>query len=102
MNKELRRATSGSLVPVRDTQDIDFRIKESELVTGIAGRTFVVFGSPVESYRIELRPCGYLVDPLDGHGCRTGAHYVSAAEWAGHSLARALRVGLVFTFEAGL
>jgi len=101
MNQDHPQAPAQPLVPVRDTRDIDFLIKESEVFTGRAGRTFVVLGSQGGSYRIELRPCGYLIGPLDGHGLGTDARYVSAADWAGHSVARAMRAGLVFTYEAG-
>lgn len=94
-------AVARPLVPVRDAADIDFLVKESEILTGAAGRTFVVLGARSQSYRIGLQPCGYLLDPLDDSGAGTGAHFVNATEWPSHAVVRALRDGLVFTVEAG-
>lgn len=99
MNKDLSQVTDRQLVPVREDADIDYLIKENEIETGQAGRTFVVVGSQALTYRIELRPCGYLLDPLDEQGEGTGAQYVGSAEWASHGMARAMRAGLLFAHE---
>ncbi|AEF88740.1 hypothetical protein DelCs14_1711 [Delftia sp. Cs1-4] len=101
MNRPSHCACARPMVPVRDATDIDFLVKESEIVTGVAGRTFVVLGARNCAYRIELVPCGYLLDPLDDGGAGTGAQLVTAADWPLHAVARALRAGLVFTVEAG-
>lgn len=102
MNKAAISRGALPLVPVRDARDLEFLIKESEIVTGIAGRTFVLLGSRSQSYRIGLQPCGYLLEPLDGDAPAASPQYVSAAEWRAHPVSRALRAGLVFTFEGGL
>lgn len=93
-------AVARPLVPVRDAADIDFLVKESEVLSGSAGRTFVVLGARNQSYRIELQPGGYLLDPLDDSGVGTGSQFVNAAAWPSHAVVRALRAGLVFTVEA--
>ena len=94
-------AVAWPLVPVRNAADVDFLVKESEILTGMPGRTFVVLGARNQSYRIELQPCGYLLVPLDDGGAGTGAQFVHATEWLSHAVVRALRAGMVFTVEAG-
>lgn len=101
MSIRLPSPATRPLVPVREAADIDFLVKESEILTGTSGRTFVVLGARSQSYRIELQPCGYLLDPLDDSGAGTGAQFVSAGEWPSHAVIRALRAGLVFTVAAG-
>ncbi len=101
MSIRLPSATARPLLPVREAADIDFLVKESEILTGMAGRTFVVLGACSQSYHIELQPCGYLLDPLDDSGAGTGAQFVNAGEWPSHAVVRALRAGLVFTVETG-
>lgn len=99
MNQAATFHRSRPLVPVCDTAELEFLIKESEIVTGIAGRTFVVLGSRLQSYRIALRPSGYLLRSQDGEAMAAGTRYVSAADWPAHPVSRALQAGLLFTFE---
>lgn len=101
MSEILLPVANGALRPVRTLGDIDFLVKENEIMTGSAGRTFVVMGLRDEACRIALQPCGYVIEPLDEREESTGAHYVSAADWPCHAVVRALRAGLLFTHEVG-
>ncbi|MGK5060378.1 hypothetical protein ACQ4WY_25930 [Janthinobacterium sp. LB2P49] len=50
---------------VRDTDELIFRIKESEIVVGNAGRVFYL-GQELRLIRLSLVPGGFQVDPQRG------------------------------------
>lgn len=101
MKRDIHPTAALPLLPVRDTSEVDHLIKEQEIVTGDAGRVFVLLGCNDQSFHIELRPGGYLVDPLNDRGHRTGGIYMGGADWSDGAIVRALRTGLVFTVDHG-
>lgn len=54
---------------VRDIDELTFRIKESEIVLGKAGRVFYL-GQELRSIRLSLVPGGFQVDPQRGRSER--------------------------------
>jgi hypothetical protein len=57
--------------PVRALDDIEYLVKESEVVTGQAGRAFVIAGADRLIYRVHWHPLGFKVERLDVHGDRS-------------------------------
>ena len=60
-----RRPAISGLVQVCTPADIEYLVKESEVVTGNPGRKFVICGADRLVYRIAWRPNGYQVERLD-------------------------------------
>ena len=91
------RAAFGGLIPVRSTEDIEFLVKESEVVTGKPGRKFVIGGADRLVYRIQWSPSGYHVQRLDEAGNATSSMYVQPESFAEHCVGDAMREGYLFT-----
>ena len=90
-----------SLLTVQAPEDIEFLVKESEILTGRAGRTFVIAGADWLAYRVHWHPIGLKVERLDAEGrVLSGVHstqHLLPRELLGHSLMEALAAGQLFT-----
>ena len=86
-----------SLLPVRATADIEYLIKESEVITGAPGRTFVIWGADRIVYRVRWHPVGCQIKRLDDSGEPTSTVYLLHSELPTHVLGEALRAGQLFT-----
>ena len=91
-----RPAMSGQ-VRVRDIEDVAFLIKEGEILTGEAGRRFVIAGPERLTYRIHLEANGFWVQELDDADRATHARYLPPREFHTHRLGAALQAGALFT-----
>ena len=89
------------LLAVQTPEDIEFLVKESEVLTGRAGRTFVIAGADWLSYRVHWHPIGLKVERLNAEGrVLSGVHstqHLLPREFLGHSLIEALAAGQLFT-----
>lgn len=89
------------LLPVRTPEDIEFLVKESEVVTGHAGRTFVIAGADRLTYRIHWRatahPLGLTVERLDASNQVICAERLQLWEFLEHPLMDALAAGQLYT-----
>ena len=47
------------LLPIRAPEDLEYLVKESDIVTGRPGRTFVVAGADCLAYRLQWHPLGF-------------------------------------------
>ncbi|WP_406625192.1 hypothetical protein [Acidovorax sp. SDU_ACID1] len=90
-------ATAPVWLPVQTLSDIEFLIKESEVLTGQAGRCFVVAGADHLAYRVHWHPLGFKVERLDDTGRVLDIRHLRPREFEGHSLAEALATGQLFT-----
>ncbi len=90
-----------SLLTVQAPEDIEFLIKESEVLTGQAGRTFVIAGADRLAYRVHWHPIGLKVERLDVGGRVLSTQHLLPREFLGHSLIEALAVGQLFTPPVG-
>jgi hypothetical protein len=88
---------SGQMVNVHASEDIEYLVKESEIVTGRLGRKFVISGADHLVYMIQWYPVGYKVQRLDEMGNPISTNYVQPDELASHSLGEALRAGQLYT-----
>ncbi len=91
---------AGSAVPlltVQPPEDIEFLVKESEVLTGRAGRTFVIASADWLAYRVHWHPIGLKVERLDAAGQILSTRYLLPKEFIRHSLMEALAAGQLFT-----
>ena len=86
-----------SLLTVQAPEDIEFLVKESEVLTGKPGRTFVIAGADRLSYRVQWHPMGSKVERLDAHGQALSSQHLLPWEFLDHSVVQALRAGQLFT-----
>jgi hypothetical protein len=87
----------GGLVPVRTPRDLEYLVKESEVITGKPGRKFVIAGADRLTYRVQWQPNGYSVECLDEADKPICTMYLRPQEFHAHSLGSALRGGFLFT-----
>ena len=86
-----------SLLTVQAPEDIEFLVKESEVLTGRAGRTFVIASADWLTYRVHWHPIGLKVERLDAAGQILSTRYLLPKEFIRHSLMEALAAGQLFT-----
>jgi len=93
---ETASAASG-LVPVRTLDDLDWYVKEREMLTGEPGRVFVVDGKDALTYVVQLDQAGYLISPVR-IAADPDLHATTVArDILGHALGNALRLGRLYT-----
>lgn len=92
-----RHPTYGGLIQVCTSADIEYLVKESEVVTGNPGRKFVIYRADRPIYRIAWHPNGYHVERLDESDSTTNTMYLLPAQFSAHGLGEALSRGQLFT-----
>ena len=88
---------SAALLRVSGTADIEYLVKESEVLTGRPGRQFVIAGADRLVYRIYWHPIGCKVQRLNEAERVISTHFVLHMELQGHSLGAAVRAGQLYT-----
>ena len=84
-----------SLLTVQAPEDIEFLVKESEVLTGAAGRTFVVAGADRPAYQVHADVAGFQIARLDG--AMPYEVLATARELASHPIGSAMACGLLYT-----
>ena len=92
-----RHPTFVGLIQVCTPAEIEYLVKESEVVTGNPGRKFVIFGADRLFYRIAWHSNGYHVERLDESDNPTSTMYLLPAQFSAHGLGEALARGQLFT-----
>ena len=92
-----RQPAISGLVQVCTSADIEYLVKESEVVTGNRGRKFVICGADRLAYRIAWCPHGYQVERLDESDKPTSTMYLLPAQFGAHGLGEAISRGQLFT-----
>ena len=92
-----RRPAISGLVQVCTPAEIEYLVKESEVVTGNRGRKFVIYGADRLAYRIAWCPHGYQVERLDESDKPTSTMYLLPAQFGAHGLGEAISRGQLFT-----
>lgn len=87
----------GTMVSVRATEDIEFLVKESEIITGRFGRKFVIASADRLVYLIQWHRDAYQVQRLDDQGNPVCTLTMLPDAFEAHSLGEALRAGQLFT-----
>ena len=85
------------LLAVQAPEDIEFLVKESEVVTGQAGRTFVISGADWLTYRVHWHPMGLKVERLGDQGHVLSTQHLLLWEFLEHGLIEAQAAGQLFT-----
>lgn len=85
------------LLSVQAPEDIEFLVKESEVLTGRAGRTFVISGADWLVYRVHWHPMGLKVERLDAMSRVLSTQHLLLWEFLEHSLMEAQAAGQLFT-----
>lgn len=99
MNMHSQQGSTGpalTLFAVRSLGDIEDLIKESEVVTGIACRTFVVAGADRLFYQLSQHRKGFELQRLDLSGHVLYAQCLFPFELLEHSLLDAVMAGQLF------
>ena len=90
-----------TLVNVLAPEDIEFLIKESEVITGRPGRTFAVAGAGWQIFRLHWLQGVVKVDRLDTAGQVLSTERIPTRAFCGHRLIGALASGQLFTPPVG-
>ena len=85
------------LLAVSAPEDIEFLVKESEVLTGLPGRTFVIASADWLTYRVQWHPAGFKVERLDAQGRVLHVQCLPAWEFVDHSVVEALHASQLFT-----
>lgn len=85
------------LLAVQTPEDIEFLVKECEVLTGQAGRTFVIAGADWLIYRVHWQPLGLKVERLDSRGQVLSTQHLLLWEFLEHHLMEAQAAGQLFT-----
>ncbi len=91
-----RTQTAPALFAVRGIDDIEYLVKESEVLTGLPGRSFVIAGADRLTYRLHWHPQGFKVQRLDVNGQILHTQNLPTFEFLDHSLLEALQAGQLF------
>lgn len=86
----IRSAALRGLLPVRSLNDLDWFVKESEIITGNPGREFVVAGADGPTFRIHLDHVGYQIARVDRGEPAAAPASATAPELAHQTLVDAL------------
>jgi hypothetical protein len=102
---QLRTFIHGISVPMRPVyapQEIEFLIKEYEVLTGHAGRIFVITSADWLIYRVQWHSMAIKVERLDELGQVLSTLHQQPAEFSDHNVIEALRAGQLFTPQVAI
>jgi len=91
----IRTADMQHLLPVRSVGEFEHLVKESEVLTGNAGRTFVVAGADRPAYQVHADVAGFQISRLDSE--LPHQWLTTAPEPSSHPIGHALACGLLYT-----
>ena len=94
---DIRSAELSRLLPVRTVSDLEWLVKESELLTGKPGRRFVVAGGDRPAYEVRLDTAGFEVLRIDMDPLGTAPTHSSKPEFQQHPVADAMACGRLYT-----
>jgi len=93
----IRTTALKHLVPVRTLDDLDWLLKESEILTGARGREFVVAGADRPAYLVQIDHAGYEILRIDQDEACAAPLRATAPDLVHHTLGNALACGLLYT-----
>lgn len=82
---------------VRSLNDLDWFVKESEIITGNPGREFIVAGADHPTFRVHLVHRGYQIARVDLGEEAATAVCTTSAELVDHAVGDALLRGQLYT-----
>lgn len=90
-------AASKTLMRVLGLAEIEFLVKESEVLTGQAGRIFVISGADRLTYRVHWHASIIEVERLGTNGAVLDRQHLLPSDFATHSVIEALVAGQLYT-----
>lgn len=97
LTAEHRQRTDRPMLRVASADDLEYLVKECEVLTGRAGRTFVIAGAERLAYRLLWHPLGFREQRLGEEDEALNTQFVLTPEFPDHSLCEALRAGQLYT-----
>ncbi|MDI9689804.1 hypothetical protein [Burkholderia cenocepacia] len=85
------------LMRVFGMAEIEFLVKESEVLTGCAGRVFEIHGAERLTYRVHWRQSIIDVERLAADGTVLDTQHLLPSDFAAHSVVEALMAGQLYT-----
>ena len=90
MQTSPHRVSVPSWQPVRGIEDLEFLVKESEVLTGRSGRRFVVASADRLHYLVHWRSPALVIERIDGHGIVRNRQLLLPWEFEEHPVAQAI------------
>lgn len=81
---------AGRWQPVRRIEDLEFLVKESEVLTGRSGRRFVVASADRLYYQIHWRSPALVIEQIDDRGTVCDRQLLLPWEFEEHPVAHAI------------
>lgn len=89
--------TGADMHRVRTLEEVEYLIKESEVLTGRPGRTFVIASADQLRYRVEWHELYLKIDRLNEDQNVVSTQFMTPLQFATHSLTEALKLGQLLT-----
>lgn len=89
--------TGADMHRVRTLEEVEYLIKESEVLTGQPGRTFVIASADQLRYRVEWHELYLKIDRLNEDQDVVSTQFMTPLQFATHSLTEALKLGQLLT-----
>lgn len=102
MQTSPHRVSAPSWQPVRGIEDLEFLVKESEVLTGRSGRRFVVASADRLHYLVHWRSPALVVERLDSNGLVCDRQFLLPWEFEQHPLAEAMNSQQLFATAVGV
>lgn len=90
MRTSPHRVSAPSWQPVRGIEDLEFLVKESEVLTGRSGRRFVVASADRLHYLVHWRSPALVIERIDAHGVVRDRQLLLPWEFEEHPVAQAI------------
>ncbi|MGQ0597163.1 hypothetical protein [Aquabacterium sp.] len=91
------QASDAGMHRVRTLEEVEYLIKESEVITGQPGRTFVIASADQLRYRVEWHELYLKIERLNEHQDVVSTQFMTPLQFATHSLTEALKLGQLLT-----
>lgn len=96
-----RQKYRDGMLKVESPDDIEYLVKECEVVRGKPGRDFVISSADRLTYRVASTAIGYQIQRLDAFGNSTWTQDMHPGDFMLHSLGEATSAGQLFTSSCG-
>jgi hypothetical protein len=88
--------SAAALQPVGRIEDLEFLVKESEVLTGHGGRRFVIVGAERLHYLVHWRSPALVIERIDPNGKIHDRRFLLPWEFDEHPLAQAMAARQLF------
>lgn len=94
---DFRSAPLRNLVAVRSLDELDWFVKESEMLTGTRGRAFIVAGADRPAFQVHIDHLGYEILRIDLCADAAVPLRATGPDLHHHTLGSALACGMLYT-----